>query len=517
MLGGTMALVSVASAQTQVFTGVTAGGPPFPNIAAPGTAPFTGADHMSGPGFDNTANPGFGAPLAPGNITVRLIGRMYFYFGVASDSGRNSPNVTPATVSASLASGAVSTPNVQGNTKLAPYGAFEFSRLYPSFDGVAANGVKYGAFLEIRQDNQAAPGGGANGSISGSGRARGELYFRRETTYIGTDQFGYLRVGATDQPTSLMMTGNFENFDDGGWDGDPALVTGSTAPVWPYEDVGAWYTTTKMVYMSPKFANLIDFGVSFEPSTGTVGEDSTPGNCPYGVTSATGLEGPLIANESLGCDSASATNNATEAGRRRNTFDGVVRLRTAAGPVGIAATIGTIQSGHVQYNGAVNYGTPTVGSTTVRYNGLDVLDFGLQFTFGGLAVGGHMMYGDFNGQGGLKPVGGTTSFAPLVGASYTYGPNIIGFHAFDFESPGNWTQANGPYGVGKVRTEQGLAVGDTFTVAPGAYLLVTYLYGTRHQRGVDMLSGVNSSSSGFVKTNNNTRAQAIFAGTMFKW
>jgi hypothetical protein len=46
---------------------------------------------------------------------------------------------------------------------------------------------------------------------------------------------------------------------------------------------------------------------------------------------------------------------------------------------------------------------------------------------------------------------------------------------------------------------------------------VTYLYGTRHQRGVDMLSGVNSSSSGFVKTNNNTRAQAIFAGTMFKW
>jgi len=67
-------------------------------------------------------------------------------------------------------------------------------------------------------------------------------------------------------------------------------------------------------------------------------------------------------------------------------------------------------------------------------------------------------------------------------------------------------------------SEEGLAIGDTFTVAPGAYLMLSYLYGTRHQTGVDLLSGVNSSASlGMVKTNNNTRAQGIWAGTMFRW
>lgn len=515
MLGGTMALVSVASAQTQVFTGVTAASPPFPNIAATGTAPATGAAMISSPGYTGTANPGYGAPLAPGNMTVRLIGRMYFYIGGASDSGRNAPNVTAAT--AAPVTGGVATANIQGNTKLSSTGAFEFARLYPSFDAVAANGLKYGAFLEIRQDNAVAPGGGANGSISGSGRGRGQLYFRRETTYLGTDQMGFLRVGATDQPSSLMLTGNFENFDDGGWNGDPALITGNTQPTWPFEDVGAYYTTTKVVYMSPKFADLIDFGVSYEPSTGTVGEDNASGNCPYGVTNNTGLNGPLISNQSLGCDSASATTIASEAGRRMNTFDGVVRLRTAMGPVGFAATVGAMESGHVNYDGQ-NYGQPGGPAAQVtKYNGLSVLTSGVQVTWGGLAVGGHMMYGRFNGQGGLQPNGGVMSWAPVVGASYTVGSNIIGFHFFSYANPGNWTQANAQFGVGHTRLEQGLAIGDTFTVAPGAYLMLSYLYGTRHQTGVDLLSGVNSSSGHFVATNNNTRSQGLWAGTMFRW
>jgi hypothetical protein len=512
MLGGTMALVSVASAQTSVFTGVTAGGPPFPNVAAPGTAPYTGAAFMAGPGFGGTANPGYGAPLAPGSMTVRLIGRMYFYAGVASDSGRDEPVVTPGSVSTgNQTAGGVSTPKIQSNTKLAPYSFFEFARLYPSFDAVAANGLKYGAFLEIRQDNAAPPGGGASSSPSGIGRSRAQLYFRRETTYMGTDQLGYIRVGATDQPTSLMLTGNFENFDDGGWNGDPAIITGNAEVTWPYEDVGNLYTTSKIVYMSPKFADLIDFGVSFEPSTANLGEDNTPGNCPYAVTSNNGVLGPLISNNALGCDATSSTSVVSETQRRRNTFDGVVRLRTAAGPLGIAATVGTILSGKTGYNGTAAPGT------YVKYQGLSILDLGLQVTFGGLAVGGHMFYGHTVGQwSNLEPAGGREAFAPLIGASYTMGSNIIGFHFFDYQSAGNWTRLVGPY-VGRSMSEEGLAIGDTFTVAPGAYLMLSYLYGTRHQTGVDLLSGTVSSATNFVKTNNNTRAQGIWAGTMFRW
>jgi len=191
--------------------------------------------------------------------------------------------------------------------------------------------------------------------------------------------------------------------------------------------------------------------------------------------------------------------------------DGVVRLRTAAGPLGIAATVGTILSGKTGYNGTAAPGT------YVKYQGLSILDLGLQVTFGGLAVGGHMIYGHTVGQwSNLEPAGGREAFAPLIGASYTMGSNIIGFHFFDYQSAGNWTRLVGPY-VGRSMSEEGLAIGDTFTVAPGAYLMLSYLYGTRHQTGVDLLSGTVSSATNFVKTNNNTRAQGIWAGTMFRW
>jgi hypothetical protein len=332
---------------------------------------------------------------------------------------------------------------------------------------------------------------------------------------MGTDNMGFLRFGATDQPTSLFLTGNFENFDDGGWNGDPALITGNAEVTWPYEDVGNLYTTTKIVYMSPKFFDMLDFGVSYEPSTGNMGEDSTPGNCPYGVTANAGLVGPLNSNNGLGCDSASSTSNTGELGRRRNTFDAVARIRTAVGPLGLAATIGTIQSGKVGYDG---FTAPSTG----LFNGLSVLDAGLVFTYGGLAVGGHILWGNDNGQWTLQPKGGTNMFAPLAGASYTFGSNVVGFHIFSEKDAGSWTQpaaaAAGGQFIGKTRSQFGLAIGDTFSLAPGAYVYVDYLYGVRHQSGVDMLSGtVSGPTTGRVYTNNNTRAQAFFVGTMFKW
>ena len=63
--------------------------------------------------------------------------------------------------------GAIAILDASGNaldTAREPRGFAEYARLYPGFDGIAANGLKYGAFLEIRQDNAAPPGGGINGS-----------------------------------------------------------------------------------------------------------------------------------------------------------------------------------------------------------------------------------------------------------------------------------------------------------------------------------------------------------------
>jgi len=510
MLGGTMALVSVASAQgaPQSYTGglFSLTGLQNPSAGSAGIAGLT----PGAPGI-GTSIPGEGTnpPLAPGNVTVRINGRINVYAGFAADSSRNPGMVTTANGGTPAAA----------NTKVAPYGMFEYARLYPSMDAMAANGLKYGAGLEIRHDTGAAAGGGVSGnSVSGSVTTRGNLYFRREMAYMGTDNLGYIRFGATDQPTSLMLTGNFENFNDGGWNGDINLVLSNSQPLWPFEDVGALYTTTKMVYVSPKFFDMIDFGVSFEPGTGNMG--AGPG-CSWANSQAT-TANPAIGGNATACDATSSSSVVSENKRRRNTFDGVVRLRTAAGPVGIAATVGGMYGGSVQYNGT------QVGE--VQYNGLQVFDAGLQATYGGFAVGGHLIYGKDNGQWNLAPKGAPDEIAWLAGTSYAFGSFVVGTSFYKVSSAGQMgaaTTATGTsqvYGVG-LRSEYGIAAGGTLTLAPGAALFLSYLYGHRHQTGYDFVGGGTSISTngvtaaGYspVNTHNNVQSQALYVGTLFRW
>jgi len=120
------------------------------------------------------------AAPAPGTITVRLNGRFRAYAAYTTDRGTDV------------------------NGKQVGYAFGNYARLYPGFDGVAANGLKYGASLEIRQDNGGADArtGGALGSISGRNQFRSTLYFRREYGYVGVDQFGTVRVGSSDPPAA---------------------------------------------------------------------------------------------------------------------------------------------------------------------------------------------------------------------------------------------------------------------------------------------------------------------------
>ena len=484
MLSGTLGLANVASAQLQTQYPYTppAGSTPVPGPM--GAGPFTGPE--------STITPYWGTlpPVSTGSLTVRLGGRLTTYIGAFADSGRD-----PGIIGQTGPDGA----HPKGTAtygKLASYGVGEFARLYPSFDGVAANGLKYGAFLEVRQDNSVGPNGGggiAGSTVSASTNARGALYFRRETGYIGTDQLGFIRVGATDQPTSLFITGTFENFDglDGGWNFTdvPGQFTSKAIPSWPFPDQGSLYTTSKIVYVSPKFANLVDFGVSFEPNTGTV--DAIGGSCAYASST---------------CDALSSSSTTSDLSRRRNTLDGVARVRTSVGPVGVAATVGGMYSGAVQYNG------PDLPSTVQGYNGLAVFDSGLAATYGGLTVGGHVDYGQFNQSYSLQPTGGVNSLAWITGASYAFGSLIVGASWFNFQSPGYWNYAESD-GVGRRLTQTGLATGGTLALAPGVWAFVSYLYGERHQAGVDLLA---QDVGGYV-SHNNTKAQGLTLGTTFKW
>ena len=414
---------------------------------------------------------------APGSITVRLNGRFRFYAGYFDDQQFNTP----------------------GN-KQADYGAFEYARLYPGFDGVAANGLKYGASLEIRQDNTAAAGGGVNGSISATNRSNGSLYYRREFGYLGTDTLGTLRFGSTDNPSSLYMTGTVENFDAGGWNGDvEAWLAGNAQLTWPFSDVGAMYSTSKIVYLSPQVYGF-DLGASYEPSVAAVTGDGGEGNC-ANATPAAGIDGANYAGSGLGagCDRLSSTNLQGETARRRNTTDVLLRYRGTFGPIGVAATGSYIYSGSVQ-NTAV---TPS----SVIYNGLDLFDAGGAVTYGGLSVQGNVQRGRFNGQWNLDPKHGAEGFAYIAGATYTVGPLIVGASWIDYQSQGDITLMSTSQ-----RREFGAAAGATYSLAPGISLFVSYLWDQRKQSGYNFVTGADTAATGGA-LNNKIRSQALALGT----
>jgi len=435
-----------------------------------------------------------GTTPGPGSISVRLNGRLAVNAGVKGDSGVNS--TSPG-----------------ANTKQDPYFIGSYARLYPGFDGIAGNGMRYGASLEIRQDNNVATGGGAFGSVSGSNRARGALYWRREMAYIGLDGVGTVRFGAADGPIGLFYTGAFENFNSGAWNGDlPSFFTSGSAPVYPLPGQGALYTTEKVMYLSPQFFG-VDFGVAFEPGTGAVNGQN--GNCSITTApSAAGITGNFVTGGATSCDTASATGLFGESARRRNTIDAQVRYRGAFGPVGLAVTGGWMTGGHVAYNGPAS-GIPASG----QFKGIDMYDAGLQVTYGGLAVGGHVIGGNVNSGFGLLREGQKDSFAWLVGGSYAFGQFIVGASYFDFQYAGSQTRANNAF-VGQNR-DFGFAAGGTWTFAPGMNVFLDYLYGQRNAGNVNLLTGTAGTTAatgaGGQRLNNHTQAQGLMIGTAFRW
>ena len=439
---------------------------------------------MYSTGSVTTYNGGVALPTVntptPGTVVVRLNGRIRFYAFASQDRDANTA----------------------GN-KLNDYGFAEYGRLYPGFDGIAANGLKYGANLEIRQDAGGPAGGGTLGSVSGENNVRSKLYFRRVWGYLGTDQLGILRVGATDQPTSLYLTGNFENFNDGGWNGDapgfiPSNISAGTA--WPFSDIGSYYTTSKAVYLSPSLFGF-DFGISYEPSTANT---SGSVNC---------------AAAAPGCDGLSSTTTNGETARRRNTFDMLVRYRGSFGPVGVAATAAYVTGSHISDNSGLGFTNNPLAATGARYNydGLDVGDFGATVTVAGFSVGGHYTTGRWNGYiGGLVPKGLPDAHAWIIGTSYTFVPAIVGAHYFVAEEAGDLSNAF----FGRLQRNQGLAVGGTYSIAPGVSLYLSGLWGERRQNGYNFLTGAGvtaATGTGGQTASNKVTASTVSIGTAFSW
>jgi hypothetical protein len=345
----------------------------------------------------------------------------------------------------------------------------EYARLYTGFAGTAANGMQFGAYVEIRQNGSAA---------LGASTGTNSLIFRRETGYIKGD-WGQFRFGQTDGASDLFLTGTFENFDDAGWNSSdlPNLFSSNAAIVWPFEDTSAYYGTSKVVYLSPRFSGF-DFGLAYEPNQTGTGEAA----CASATLSGTGG----------GCQRLSTIAGPASAQYRRNMFDAVGRYTGSLGPVALTATLGTLTAGHVN-NTSAPASDPTIVQT------------GITLAFGGFAVGGNFLTGNINGSFVPLPKGGRHETAWVAGASYATGPFILGaaVNATDYQG------ATGP-GLGG-RSELGVAAGSTFTWAPGVSTFLSMLYGHRHQVGYDFATGAAGTAS------NNTRAFGITLGNSFNW
>lgn len=350
----------------------------------------------------------------------------------------------------------------------------EYARLYTGFQGKTSNGLIFGALVEVRQNGS---------SHLGASTGNNTLIFRREAGYF-KGNWGEFRFGEADGVSGLFMTGTFENFDDGGWNGDlPGLFSGNAAVDWPFPENSGTYGTGKVVYLSPSFGGF-DFGIDYEPNDVNTNES----NCTSALTGGAGG----------GCPRLSSITGPVGYTARRNQIDAAARYQGKLGPVALTLTGTVITAGHVN-NASQPASNPLL------------LEGGATIAVGGWAVGGNIIEGNSNGNGYQADVplvkGAPHELAFVVGTSYAFGPFIVGASYMHFTSAGAWNGSS----VTHARNQTGIAAGGTFAYAPGMAAFVSALYGQRHQVGYDFAADAPGSAS------NNTSAFGMLIGNTFNW
>jgi hypothetical protein len=346
------------------------------------------------------------------------------------------------------------------NNKQQGFGIYGWVRIDLGLDGMTKNGIKYGAYTQVRENN--ASFAVANTSAQSGGNT---LYVRHASVYLGTDQAGFLRIGTGLGSQTLYETGLIDNFDIGGWISfQAANLPGQVTPQWPWADEGSDYMAARIQYVSPTFAGF-DFGASFAPN------DSVP------------FDGSGCTGTYTECATQSTSSAPGDQARWRNLVDAAIRYRNTFGPVGFAV------SGIYTTSGYVNPVGPQV------YKGLNVGDVGASIQYNKvISVGGNVMFGAFNNEWAMQPVGGSDALAYVVGVKYTMPqvPMTLGTYYFNYRSNGLTTAR--PAGVGE-RTDQGLDVGAVYGMGPGVVLIAEYAWGQRHQAGYNFLTGVTGNGS----------------------
>ena len=434
------------------------------------------APWAAGPAANNNNNSwgvarkGADAVPTPGTVVIRLNGRVQTDVTAVFSTG-DRPGTT--------------------NQKLSPIKMGSYLRLYPGVDGVAANGLRYGAAAEIRENfvTPGAAGPAASPSTASSGQT---LFVRRAFTYIASDKFGLLRLGQGDGVVGLFDDGSFSNqLWDGGFgvlQGGPIQFSGPGAATASYPWLGASsaseYTNNRIVYLTPQFAGF-DFGVHYAPNMSNSYADAACASAVAGCAAA-----------SSGPDGTRWLNQVTVGGRYLGSFGGV--------DVGAFVAYGTAgkESGT---NARAGLGAPVTG---FKYDNLNFITGGAKVGFAGLTFSAEYIGGAMNGAMVMRPQGGAPENAVIGGVTYRNGPWTTGISVGLVESQGNAS-------LSKItqRHETEFAVGGTYALAPGMALVAEYQYSQRHQGGVDF----NAPTSTALATTRDGKTQGVTFGVAMSW
>ena len=398
---------------------------------------------------------------APGTIVVHLNGYLQFSVNAYGNSGYNDgTNYAMSTSS----------------YKLSPIGEIGDVRLYPGFDAQTANGIWYGAQVELRTTTSYA-GKGVNGN-SANGYGAGNLYVRRAYGYIGTPDYGFIRFGQTDSAFDLLQRGVIEAFGDGAqWvaDGGASNVFVAGGPAtFIYADQGALYTSNKIVLISPAVEEPVlggkfDAIVGYEPNSNGIKER-------YAVD-----------NSSLGANASSISGGSNA--RRRNTVDAMLDYGVKLDGFNTKASVGYLA------------GSPLGNLTGAQaYAPLGVFQAGLQTTYMGLTVGANLKAGHVEDGYAFDPKGGRPALGYSVGAAYALGPISVGTSFFDEQSSGAWTPGST---YARTLSQYGIAAGANYALAKPISVFVQGMYYHRHQPTPT--------------TRGNAQGELVSLGTTIKW
>jgi predicted porin len=285
-------------------------------------------------------------------------------------------------------------------------------------DGLAANGMRYGAVFELQMDAMTSTAG------TGTGVDYDELYG------FVKGSWGELRFGQEDSAASLLQIrrpGTLWMGDSDAWD---EFVANSGYII---AGVGDGNDASKIIYLSPQFMGF-DAGISYAANR-FEGEQSTiPTSTSNFQRDYTGL-----------------TNEISAALRYRGTF----------GPVGVGASFVAqfADAGSLSANGA---------PIAAKDQNITTYAAGLLLRAYGFAVGGDYTWGNYRttpANGSVaQGVDGSSQWA--AGITYTIGALTLG----GMYSQG--TQDNG--GTVADRTQTYMGLGAAYVLAPGMTLFANY-------------------------------------------